>query len=175
MQYELNQIGKKFKKLIKSLDEKTLKETLSYSAEPLVQALRQGAPQSRYKHHRYSTPKLVKKLRAPNGKGVRVATYGPGNLKRSMKKLALRRMKKGIMIGPKFAKRGSATGVFNNSVRVDGYYAHFVEKGTSKQSGQGFIKSATDRTRGVVLSRLEKSFEKLLVREIKKLGFESRQ
>ena len=77
------------------------------------------------------------------------------------------------MIGPK-TRRGNNKGVFNSERKVDGYYAHFVEKGTVKQRGQGFIKSAAAATKGTVLRRMEKSFEKLLRREINRLGFGDR-
>jgi HK97 gp10 family phage protein len=173
MQRELDQISRKFQKLFKSLDEKTLDDVLTYSAQPLIQALKVGAPRSKRRHFRYDTPKLVRGVRAPNGRGVKVATFEPGNLGRAMKKLALRRLKKAIMIGPK-TRRGNNKGVFNTDRKVDGYYAHFVEKGTTKQRGQGFIKSAAAATKGTVLRRMEKSFETLLKREINRLGFGDR-
>lgn len=173
LQRELNEITRKFQKLIKSLDDKTLDGVLTYSAQPLFQALKTGAPRSKRKHYRYDTPKLIRGLRAPNGRGVKIATYEPGNLGRSMKKLALRRLKKAIMIGPK-TRRGNSKGVFNNDRKVDGYYAHFVEKGTVKQRGQGFIKSAAAATQGTVLRRMEKSFQTLLRRETNRLGLGNR-
>lgn len=173
MSRELDAISRKFQKLINSIDEKKLDDTLTYAAQPLIQALKTGAPRARKTHYRYDTPKLVRGVRAPNGKGVRVATIKPGNLSRSMQKLALRRLKKGILIGPKM-RRGKLKGVYGSERKVDGYYAHFVEKGTVKQKGQGFIKAAAAATKGIVLKRLEKSFDLLLAKEIKKLGLGNR-
>lgn len=161
LQRELDAIGRKFKRLINSLDDKTLDDVLTYSAQPLIQALKTGAPRSKKRHFRY------------DGRGAKVATFEPGNLSRSMDKLALRRLKKAIIIGPRIKRRGGK-GVFNSDRKVDGYYARFVEKGTKKQRAQGFIKSAADATKGTVLRRMEKSFEILLKREINRLGFGNR-
>ncbi len=173
MSRELDAISRKFKKLINSIDDKKLDDALSYAAQPLIQALKTSTPRAKNTHYRYDTPKLVRGIRAPNGKGVRVATYTPGNLSRSMQKLALRRLKKGILIGPKM-RRGKSKGKFNSDRRVDGYYAHFVEKGTVRQKGQGFIKAAAAATKGIVLKRLEKSFDLLLAKEINRLGLGNR-
>lgn len=173
LQQELNEISKKFTKLIRSLDNKTLDDVLSYSAQPLIRALKSGAPKSNRTHYRYDTPKLVRRIRAPNGKGVRIASYTSGNLSRSMKKLTLRRMKKAVLIGPK-VNRGKTKGTFSNDRRTDGYYAHFVEKGTRKQSGQGFIRLAAASSRNEVKRRLEQSFGRLLQKQINALGFGNR-
>lgn len=173
MRAELDAISRKFKQLIHAVDDKKLDSVLTYAAQPLVQALKTGAPKSKKTHYRYDTPKLLRGVRAPNGKGVRVATYTPGNLSRSMQKLALRRLKKAILVGPKM-RRGKAKGKFNSERRVDGFYAHMVEKGTVRQKGQGFIKAAAAATKGTVLRRLEKSFDLLLAKEINRLGLGNR-
>lgn len=164
MAREINEIGRKFKTLIASLDDRTLKDVLIYSAQPMEEKIAQKAPRSRRTHYRYDTPKLVRKLRAPNGRGVRVATYGPGNLSRSIRTLSFRRMKRSVLVGPKLSKK--STGKFTSQSRVDGYYANFVETGTKEQSAQNFIRQSAATTRVAVLSRMNKSFQRLLDRKI---------
>lgn len=168
LQREVAAIGQKFRQLIASLDDRTLKDILIYAAQPLQEKAAQNAPKSTRTHYRYNTPKLVRKLRAPNGKGVKVATYGPGNLARSIKTLSFRRMKRSVLVGPKLAR--TAKGKFTTSGRVDGYYASFVEAGTRKQSGKRYLKGAAVSARSAVIRRLSSSLEKQLQRKALQLG-----
>lgn len=170
LQREITEIGRKFRELIASLDDRTLKDVLIYAAQPLVEKASRSAPVSRKLHYRYNTPKLVRKLRAPNGKGVRVATYGPGNLGRSIQSLSFRRMKRSILVGPKLGRQKPSKGKFVSRARVDGWYAHFVEAGTKKQRAQGFLKAAAGSTRQIVVKRLGTSLEQLLQRRATQLG-----
>lgn len=90
----------------------------------MAAAIESAAPRSTKPHSRYSTPKAAKRLRAPKGMGVKVATYYPGNLGRSIQVMKFRQAKSKVYVGAKLAK-GSAKGVF--LVRVDGYYLAIVE------------------------------------------------
>lgn len=166
---EIKEIGNKFKSFIKSLDDKTLRDVLQYAAQPLIESASRSAPRSTRTHYRYSTPKLARSLRAPNGKGVRIATYGPGNLSRSIRALSFRRMKRSILVGPKLAK-GSKKGKFTGNGRVDGFYAHFVEFGTKKQRANPFMKSAAAQSRSAVVRRLQTSLDRLMQRKIRLLN-----
>lgn len=87
-------------------------------AKPIVNAAKSLAPRSQEEHYRYKD-------------GRKVATYYPGNLRRSIKVLPLRKTKSAVIIGPKLARSsgGPAEGQFSGN-RVDGYYAHFVEFGS---------------------------------------------
>lgn len=111
------------------------------AAPILISAIQGRAPQSDAPHHRYNTPKISGRLRAPNGLGKIVATYMPGNLKRSFKALVFRRSA-AVFVGPKLDKRGGG-GTFSGA-RTDGYYAHWVEYGAPEAgiAPQPFVRPA---------------------------------
>lgn len=117
-----------------------------------------AAPKSEKEHYRYSTPKLTKKLRAPKGMGVRVASYTPGNLSRSINVLKFRQAKSKVFVGAKLAR--TATGKFGG-MRTDGYYMHFTEKGTKNQRAQGWFMSTWQASKPRVLSIMTKELERL--------------
>jgi len=96
------------------------------AAPILISAIQARADQSDKPHFRYNTPKVATKLRAPNGMGVVVAKYMPGNLKRSFKTLIFRKSA-AVFVGPKLDKSGSG-GTFSGN-KTDGYYAHWMEYG----------------------------------------------
>lgn len=117
-----------------------------------------AAPKSKKEHYRYSTPKLTKKLRAPKGMGVKVASYTSGNLGRSINVLKFRQAKSKVFVGAKLAR--TATGRFNGR-RADGYYMHFTEKGTKQQRAQGWFMASWQASKGRVLTIMTKEFERL--------------
>jgi len=94
------------------------------AAKPLIAEIQARAPVSNEEHDRYLGGKVV-------------ATYKPGNLRRSIKALTFRRSS-AVFVGPKLQKGGS-TGTFSGN-RTDGYYAHMVEYGTINQTPQPFIR-----------------------------------
>ena len=103
-------------------------EIMRTAAKPLIADVQMRAPQSNAPHKRYK-----------KGVGV-VAMYMPGNLKRSINDLRLRRKKNGIVVGPKVAK-GDAGGIFSGA-KTDAYYAHMVEFGTIHSAPQPFMRPA---------------------------------
>jgi hypothetical protein len=129
----------------------------------LISAIQGRAAQSEAAHYRYDTPKVSNKLRAPNGSGRIVATYMPGNLKRSFKALIFGRSA-AVHVGPKLDKRGSG-GVFSGG-RVDGYYAHWMEYGAPEAGIKPtpFVRPAVDAA-GMTTLRFA---AELLKREITK-------
>lgn len=106
---------------------------LTEAAGPLQSAIAGRAPQSDKPHQRYSTPKANRSTRAPKGMGVVVATYQPGNLRKSVQTLRFRRSK-AVFIGPKVDKAGGGK-------MPDGYYAHMVNFGTVHQSAKRFVEA----------------------------------
>ena len=90
-----------------------------------------------------------------NGKVV--ATYHPGNLKRSIALLDLKD-KKNAYVGVKRMSKGKSKGEFRGS-NVDGYYAHMVEYGRHKRP---FIRPAVDAVGSKVLMELENYVTKTL-------------
>lgn len=169
---ELAGIRARFQGIIKGMTNREVKDVLLYASEPYIQTARLKAPRSRRTHYRYNTPKLVGRIRAPNGRGVRVATYKPGNLARSVKALSLRRLKRSLHIGPKIAKNGK--GNFASNTKVDGYYAGFMEFGTRKQQARGFLKESFRASKPAVLKRLKYGLEQMVKKQIKRQGFASR-
>ncbi len=87
---------------------------LDKAADYLVKAMQEKAPVANRTLYRYK-----------NGK--RVASYSPGNLKRSIKKLEHFRSKKAVFVGPEIMPRGKGKSDFSGS-KVDGWYAQFVER-----------------------------------------------
>ena len=78
------------------------------------------------------------KVRAPIGskahkrKGV---VYLPGNLRKSIQVLPLRRTKNAVVVGPR-ARGGTP----------DGFYARFLEFGTSKMTARPFVEPAVNES-----------------------------
>jgi hypothetical protein len=78
-----------------------------------------------------------------------VATYYPGNLKRSIRPMFFRNSKSAIFVGARFAPQGS-TGVFKGS-RVDGYYFNYVE---NTPGTHPFFKTAANSLSGAIYDRM---------------------
>jgi len=105
------------------------------AAKVMVEEMRSQIPQSKKPHHRYSKGKIV-------------ATYYPGNLRRS---IGVIRLKNSFFkwIGPR--KSRNSKGEFKGS-KVDGYYANFVEYGLGKgdSSGKGFARKSYENKKDTV-------------------------
>jgi hypothetical protein len=82
------------------------------AAEVVAREIAARTPVYRKRHYRYKD-------------GRRVAEYYPGNLRRSIQDLELRRVQ-GAIVGPRV--EGSSSGKFSGS-RTDGYYFRFVDRG----------------------------------------------
>lgn len=140
LQKEIDTLQKKLRAV--SDTAKRQSQTAFKQAAPiLISAIQGRAPQSDAPHFRYNTPKVSGNLRAPNGMGNIVATYMPGNLKRSFKTLVFRKSA-AVHVGPKLDKQGRG-GVFSGA-RVDGYYAHWMEYGAPEAgiTPQPFVRPA---------------------------------
>lgn len=136
-----DEVNTAVKKLYRIADRGKRKATsaLRRGAAPLVTAAKANAPQHDKPHHRYKDGRIV-------------ATYYPGNLRRSIRVLPLRRAKAAVLIGPKLASLGggSSEGQFKGQ-RVDGYYAHMVEFGTINQPPQPYMRPAAQQAGGAAL------------------------
>lgn len=102
------------------------KAALRKGARPIVAAAKANAPTSSATHYRYK-----------NGQKIE---YTPGNLRRSIQVLPLRKTES-VFVGPKL-----------NGVSVDGYYAHWVEFGTINQPPQPFMRPAAAQSGKTALS-----------------------
>lgn len=143
------------KKFIKALErvvtQHDMKEILERSVRPTIDAVQNRIPIEKYKRTRYL-----------NGK--KVATYYPGNLRRSFKLLdklnkrhlkgnfALRKVWFGINL-----HRGDSRGVFKGS-RTDGYYAHMVNNGTEKYTGRFFFERGMNAGKNPSLLALKREY-----------------
>lgn len=134
MQEEINVLVRTLKELGKEA-QKAGKGALKDASGILVSAIKARVPQSTRKHSRYK-PEFK---RAGPGYGEKVATYSPGNLKRSIKTLLFRRSK-AVFVGANLAK-GAVSGNFAGN-RTDAYYAGMVNSGTKKMAGKYFVESA---------------------------------
>lgn len=134
MQEEITAIISTLRSL-ESNAKKSGKLALKEASGILVSAIKARAPQSLQKHSRYSQGIR----RAGPGYGKKVATYSPGNLKRSIKTLDFKRSN-AVFVGPNLAK-GAAKGNFSGN-RTDAYYAGMVNSGTEKMAGKYFVESA---------------------------------
>lgn len=145
---------------------KESQDAFKQAAPLLISAIQVRTPQSDAPHFRYDTPKLSKRLRAPNGSGKIVATYMPGNLKRSFKTLVFRKSAS-VYVGPKLDKRGSG-GTFAGA-RVDGYYAHWVEFGAPEAGikPQSFVRPAAASAGPVVLRLATQLLKKVIENKAK--------
>lgn len=114
---------------------KASKDAFRQAGGILIAAIQGRAPVSDKPHYRYASGTR----RAAPGAGKRIATYAPGNLRRSIKILALRRTN-AVFIGPKLAK-GSASGTFAGA-RTDAFYAGMLEAGTRRMAGRYFVATA---------------------------------
>jgi len=124
------------------------------AAKPLVSAIKANAPESDSEHYRYKGGKIV-------------ATYKPGNLRRSIKTLQFRRSA-AVFVGPKLDKSGSG-GMFAGN-KTDGYYAHWVEYGTMSQMPQPFVRPAVQTAGPAALSIAVKELKNSIDNYAKKIA-----
>ncbi len=94
--------------------------------------------------------------------GNHVATYYPGNLKRSIRVLPLRKARFQVHVGAFMPKRTSR-GDFRGN-KVDGWYAHFVERGTAKtrHSGYKFMEGAFSSTEPIMKLKILNNLTKIV-------------
>ena len=100
----------------------------------------------------------------PKGYGVKAATYRPGNLRKSFRRLSLRRMKTAVMVGPLL---GGKT--------IDGYYAHFVNNDVKMTNGKirvgkKFVDAAVSAMGPTTLNNMVNSLRLRVEMEAKKQG-----
>ena len=112
IQLEVNELVRKLRQ-VSDTAKKDSRQAFKEAAPVLISAIQARAPESDAPHMRYSNGKVV-------------ATYSPGNLKRSFRALLFRKSQ-AVFVGPKLDKAGSR-GDFSGT-RADGYYAHWMEFG----------------------------------------------
>jgi HK97 gp10 family phage protein len=109
IQDEINDLVRKIRAISDSA-KKDSQKAFKIAAKPLIEEIQRRAPVSDEPHKRYLSGQVV-------------ATYYPGNLKRSIKTLIFRRSA-AVFVGPKMSQ--DSKGEFRSS-KTDGYYAHLLE------------------------------------------------
>lgn len=126
------------------------REALAPIGDFVAAAIAGRAPISDRPHYRYK-----------KGQG-KVATYFPGNLRRSVKRLPLRRTRD-VWVGP-FLDKTNAGGIYSSDAKVDGYYAHFVEYGTVRAPAQPFVDAGLATAAPIALRLAVDAMKKLIER-----------
>ena len=126
-----------------SFDEKVKYKVSQGAAKPLSEKAKENVVVSSKPHNRTKNGKVI-------------ATYYPGNLKRSIRVIKFKKNSTAY-VGPKISGKGSGTGDFKGA-RVDGWYGHFIEYGTPKQAAQPYMRPAYESTKNEVTEKLIKGF-----------------
>lgn len=126
LQQDLNRVINSLRRIEPTV-RKAGKADMMEAARILESAVKGRTPVGEKAHSRYAARKGRK---AGKGSGKVIATYKPGNLKKSMQRLNFRRSN-AAFVGPQLKKENP-----------DGYYAHMVERGTTTQAAQYFVKAA---------------------------------
>ena len=172
LKLEFDRTIKKLKSMPDAISPRVRKKILRSAADHFVDAARANIKDSTKAHHRYShRGKLTSRLKAGKGSGRVIATYKPGNLRRSIQILRhgkFRRLQS-VFVGPKADR--SPSGVFGNEDKVDGYYAHMVEFGTVNSAPQPFMRPAFIASRGKVRVEIIGNMERRINRWKRKNGF----
>lgn len=137
------------------------KKILTYAAVPMVDAIAAKAPVSRKVHYRY---------KEVGGEKIKIA-YHPGNLKKSIRVLDLRRTQN-VFVGPKVSKRGKARryGVGN---LVDAYYAHMVEYGTMHSRAKPYMRPGFLAAAPQSLKRIEYGYRQRMAQLARRNGWKN--
>lgn len=145
----MNTITVNLDKLRKEFGDKPIKKIQEEAGKLIVQSAKAKVPVSTKPHKRYNT------------KGKVVATYYPGNLKRSIGIVSFKEKKGKItFVGPRLYKKDSY-GDFKGN-KIDGWYGHFMEYGTAQgQRAQPYMRPAYDETKETVKKKLEQGMQSL--------------
>lgn len=147
-QRQVNGAVKTLEKLFYNFEQER-KTMLTFAAQPMAEAMRQGAPVGSVIHVRY--PKRMG-ARARRGEGQRIAKYLTGNLKKSFRVLDLKRATESVVVGAKLAK-GGGRGTFGGT-KFDAYYLHWVEYGTKNMAAKPFVRPAIIKASPAVIKRM---------------------
>lgn len=124
-------------------------------------------------HYLYDTPKLIKKLKAPNGKGRIKTIYQAGNTAVAIQDLSEARISIArhgtVIVGP-LIRRSIAKGPLGTSERnADAAYAHFIY-GSARAFGQNVMQKTLQQSGWQALDAMERQAIRMLEAEAKKQG-----
>jgi len=139
---DISDVVREIEKYKDRLTKQELRKATRKVAGVFIKTAKQMAPKGKEIHHRYVN-------------GRRVATYYPGNLKRSIGLLKLRN-KNITYIGHRLAPKGETQGIFRGN-KHDGYYGAVVE-----YQQQAHIHPAWQATRDQVYNNLAQEVKRIL-------------
>lgn len=145
----LNTIAVNLEKLKQQFGAKATKKIQNEAAKLIIDSAKAKVDVSTKPHQR------------KDKSGKVIATYYPGNLKRSIGLVTFKKSKTGFtFVGPRLYKSGSS-GDFKGN-RIDGYYGHFVEYnvGWGRKTGP-YMRPAYDETKETVKKKLEQGMQSL--------------
>lgn len=124
-------------------------------------------------HYLYDTPKLLKKLRAPNGKGRIKTIYRAGNTAVSIQDLSERRTKiakAGVAVVGPLIRRSKAKGPLGTTEgNADAWYAHMIY-GSAKAFGNKVMQKALTAAGTTSLNAMERIALRMMEAEATKQG-----
>lgn len=145
-------LQRKIEQLPDKVKRREMLRLMRAAAKPTVSAARQEAPVGNRVHKRYS-----------RRDGSLLATYQPGNLRKSIGNITgrkgLGRQNAVIYVGPRSKGR-----------KYDGYYGAMVHGGTKWQKPNPFMKRAYNKTEGRVTKELEERTVKYVQKQIDRLS-----
>lgn len=152
LEKEIREVMKTLNSIPKeALSVKERKKAMRKAAKPLIQAAQTKAPVLRGRR------KVTVTLK--DGSNV---TYYPGNLKLSIKEIALRKSSS-VFVGPKITKRRKAGDEYGKSrSKVDAYYAAMVEYGTRNMSARPYMRPAFESSKGAMMQIAQQEVKKLM-------------
>ena len=170
MQIEFGQLITQMNNVYKGLNKEQKMKILNNAAIPFINSAQAKTPVSSKIHFRYNTAKLIKGIRAPKGFGRKIAQYISGNLKLSIKALrkgVFAKFDNVLYVGPLLARgKEGGKGTFGRA-RFDGYYAHFLEFGTSFMSKRPFMRPAFEATKMQIIGRIKLGLQKHIAKYTK--------
>lgn len=143
IQTDVKKIARQLKGLPKELQKREVKRLYRKAAKPLIKAARANVKDGDHKPYKRFN-----------------ATYHSGNLRKSIKVLPLRKIKNAIMVAPRVVRK--ASGDYGKGNRVNAWYAHMVEYGTIKFSGQRYMTRAVNSTRTQVQKIITQGATKII-------------
>lgn len=140
-QTEINRWLKKLDNTIATFSSRDQQRILRRAGNPVAKYASSIAPRSARPHKRYLNGRVV-------------ALYNPGNLRRSISVLALRKTRDAF-VGPKFGGRTTATEFGKPGQPVDAYYAQMIY-GSAKAFNDRILAPALSATEGQVVKEVER-------------------
>jgi len=171
-------IEKFIKGIQKSVTQEEYKDLLEKATQPTIDSIKMRTPVGNKPVKRYVSKSSSKLSKRGQKQDKPIAIYYPGNLRRSIQLLDhlnkankkrtwnLRRVYFGVKL-----HKGKSDGIFRGD-RVDAYYAHMIENGTSNGiAGVGYFRKGVNAGAQKSLNRLKQLVQRRLKGNLRRNGF----